>query len=124
MLCDSICSDQGLDSIDLTTLDWWLVYIKNNNDCRELVGPGIFRFEGRFLAAEDTNQGSIGIQRRFDFLVWRTDGRIARLRPSQAKGNSDADEAHVVWTDDFAEWADPNYMRMAGSRRANDDYDH
>ena len=76
----------------------WRTYVCLHEDANTIVGPGVVRFEVRFLTGREPNGhrlvATLGQQwafRRCDFVVHRADGTHARLHPD---GNGE--EANVV----------------------------
>ena len=56
----------------------WKRYLSHHPKNEELIGPGVGKFEVRFLNSRDHNKK----QPICDFVVHRTDGTAARLHPS------------------------------------------
>jgi len=66
----------------------WRDYVCNHSTAQTIVGPGIWKFEGRFVNTLEPNRKSHGLLGpfgvwRFDFVALRTDGTAVRLHPSQ-----------------------------------------
>lgn len=59
----------------------WRAYLAYHPQGQEIVGPGVYRFEVRRLAAWDPNMQD----RRVDFVVRRVDGTDVRLHPGSQK---------------------------------------
>ena len=91
------------ETIDLTDgqrIDWRR-YLANRTvaELRRCIGPGVVRFEGRFVTAFDCNihHGQRDTrQRRFDFVAHRVDGQATRFHPS-GSGDTHPIVGNVAW---------------------------
>jgi len=88
-LRDSMCTTASItaesrDVSDGAAFDW-KAYISSRDDLGDIVGPGISRVEGRFLAAKDPNWKSLKVPNRFDILVHRVDGSFVRIHPESVQ---------------------------------------
>ena len=80
----------------------WKRYVASHPQGWEIVGPGVVKFEARFVNSPEPNARQLALpapygQFRFDFCVHRVDGTCVRLHPSQNR-----DAAPVVGT--LASW--------------------
>jgi len=66
----------------------WRNYLAHHRERTEIIGPGVVKMYGQFRALTDANRDR---QLRFDFVVVRSDGRIATLHP----GRTPKDDAKV-----------------------------
>ena len=73
----------------------WRGYVAYHHQAREIIGPGIARFEFRFVNAWDPNCQ----QKRGDFVVRRVDNTDVRLHPG-CNGETTPVYGHVgLWTE-------------------------
>ena len=66
----------------------WRGYVCQHPLAQEIVGPGISKFEGRFLNSLECNRHALRLpqplgNQRFDFVALRTDGSAVRMHPSK-----------------------------------------
>ena len=74
----------------MTHVAGWRAYLACHAEAREIIGPGVVGFEGRFLDFLEPNRGQLNLpgrygKQRFDFVVHRMDGTACRLHPSESK---------------------------------------
>ena len=101
-------ADSGLEVKDLTeNIDFWKPYVLDHPFAEVIIGPGITRWEIRFLKTKEPNGhallkelGAEWAYRRCDFIAHRVDGTCARIHPDACK------EAKII-TGQLSEWTEP-----------------
>ena len=84
MSADGQITEESRDLSDGRDFDW-KAYVTSRPDCKEVIGVGIWKFEGRFLAAKDPNAKGLAAPNRFDFIAHRVDGSAVRIHPEKVR---------------------------------------
>jgi len=109
-------AQQNLVAVDLTDDHnvHWRQWICQMTGAREVIGPGVTKFEGCFLRSLEPNRAQLAqqgvpeplVQYRFDFVANRVDGTAARLHPSR---NTDA----LITYGSLDDWGGPDLESRA-----------
>ena len=62
----------------------WRAYVCSRADAWDIIGPGIVKFEARFLRARDPNFKKLPGGLRFDFIAYHVDETAVRLHPGSS----------------------------------------
>ena len=84
MAADGRITEESRDLSDGQIVDWQ-AYVTSRPDHDEIIGPGIWKFECRFLEARDPNWKQLPAPNRFDFIAHRVDGSAVRLHPEAVR---------------------------------------